>query len=598
MTVIFQWLTDATNNYLSWQFLRVGICVALTNITVVYAAAELSNPDEKCDRSAKKTVNCAQPSNASGFAQVENAWFLQGSKQIDLIDARARVPPAKRGAAKNIILFVGDGMGVSTVTAARILAGQERGESGEENNLSFELFPHTALAKTYTVDGQTPDSAGTMTALMTGVKTNLGVIGLAESANYGHCQNIRQSSVISALELAELAGMSTGIISTARLTHATPAATYAKSPDRNWEDSSVMPAEAKQQGCQDIAIQLVEFQQNLERRYPGAKVDGLEVALGGGRRHFLPASAAFNKDLIDLGSGVRDDNRDLIREWRSQHPKGHFIYNNRYFKVLDWEHSEQVLGLFNPTHMLYDADRRNNHADEPSLSAMTRDAISLLDNNPQGFFLMVEGGRIDHAHHAGNAYNALMDTIEFSNAVSEAIKHTKASETLILVTADHSHVFTIAGYPKRGNPILGKVVEVGKNTPALALDNKPYTTLGYMNGLGFHNFDNHTNADSVYKYDVSESFERRTDVSKIDTTRPGFHQEALVPMGAETHGGEDVVIYGTGPGSHLVAGTLEQNVVFHIMEFAGDLFARARQHASSSKQPVTTKTIISDKKDK
>lgn len=105
--------------------------------------------------------------------QSQNPWFQ---------DAEARLAEKpifdKQSHARNIILFVGDGMGVSTVTAARILDGQNKGLAGEENSLSFESFPFTGLSKTYNVDAQTPDSAGTMTAIITGVKTNAGLIGL------------------------------------------------------------------------------------------------------------------------------------------------------------------------------------------------------------------------------------------------------------------------------------------------------------------------------------------------------------------------------------------------------------------------------------
>lgn len=563
--------------------MRLNICLLFISFSIATTALAKSPSDTP-------TTNEAPPGHKAPTAvelSPKNQWYSAAAQAIQRADSLSRIPPAKRGAAKNIILFVGDGMGVSTVTAARILEGQLKGLAGEENLLSFEQLPHTALIKTYNVDAQTPDSAGTMTALMTGVKTNSGLIGLSETTQRGDCSHLEASALITSLELAELAGMSTGIISTARITHATPAATYAKSPDRSWEDINVLPKKAQKLGCRDIAEQLIYFEKNLQKRYPGATTNGMEVTLGGGRRHFLPQDASLNKDVEHLGPGLRNDNRDLIDEWRKLYPKGQFIYNDRYFRALDWQHSERVLGLFSPSHMRYDADRRNRHADEPSLSEMTEKAIELLDNNKQGYFLMVEGGRIDHAHHAGNAYNALMDTIEFARAVAVAMNKSNNNETLILVTADHSHVFTIAGYPKRGNPILGKVVGIGEHTPTLALDNKPYTTLGYMNGLGFHDFENFTDADAVYKY-PAENRTNRPDLTKIDTTRPGFHQEAHTQLSAETHGGEDVVLYGSGPGAHLVSGTLEQNMVFHIMEFAADLRDRAQQRIaprSTNKAP-------------
>ena len=203
---------------------------------------------------------------------------------------------------------------------------------------------------------------------------------------------------------------------------------------------------------------------------------------------------------------------------------------------------------------------------------MTAKAIDILDNNDKGFFLTVEAGRIDHGHHAGNAFNALSDTVELAEAVEAAMKATNPEETLIIVTADHSHVFTIAGYPKRGNPILGKVVAVGKTEPSLASDNMPYTTLGYTNGNGFKNLGTETDADVGYKGEIVTG---RVDLSDIDTTTPGFHQEALVPRSSETHAGEDVGVYASGPGAHLVTGTNEQSYLFHVMEHAADLVGKA-----------------------
>ena len=222
--------------------------------------------------------------------------------------------------------------------------------------------------------------------------------------------------------------------------------------------------------------------------------------------------------------------------------------------------------------MQYEADRANDVAGEPSLSEMTEKAINVLDNNDNGFFLSVEAGRIDHAHHAGNAYNALNDTVEFAKAVQVAMENTNPEETLIVVTADHSHVFTIAGYPKRGNPILGKVVAVGETEPSLAADDMPYTTVGYTNGGGFRDLGDETDADAGYAFAPVTG---RVDLTDVDTTSAGFHQEALVPLGSETHAGEDVGVYAMGPGAHLVTGTNEQSFLFHVIDFAADLVTTA-----------------------
>jgi len=498
--------------------------------------------------------------------QTSNSWYTDAQAQLS-----AKLAQSNTAGAKNVILFVGDGMGVSTLTAARILEGQQAGNSGEEGYLSFETFPYTALVKTYNVNAQTPDSAGTMTAMMSGLKTDVGVIGVDEDISRGDCSTVAGNETATALELAEIRGMSTGVISTARITHATPAATYAKSADRNWEDVSDMPQEAVDAGCEDIASQLINFERNLEIRYPGVDTNGIEVVMGGGRRHFLPKDEAFNSD--DASSSVegdRTDGRDLTAEWREQYSDGVYVYEQAGFNAIDTENTERIFGLFNESHMQYEADRDNDIAGEPSLSEMTETAINVLDNNDEGFLLVVESGRIDHGHHAGSAYNALTDTIEFAQAVQAAVDNTDPSETLILVTADHSHVFTIAGYPKRGNPILGKVVGVGSTEPALAEDGMPYTTLGYTNGRGFRDLGLETDADESYGLDIAAG---RVDLTYVDTTTPGFHQEALLPRSSETHAGEDISLHAMGPGAHLAQGVVEQSVVFHIINKALGLVA-------------------------
>ena len=503
----------------------------------------------------------------------KSAWYSAAENTISLNKQALSKVMNEAGKAKNVILFVGDGMGISTVTAARILAGQQQGLMGEEYQLSFDKLPFSGFSKTYNVDAQTPDSAGTMTAMMTGVKTDMGVISVGADVNRGDCASMQGNKLVTALELAEIAGKSTGVVSTARITHATPAATYAHSPERNWEDISDMPASEVSAGCEDIASQLVNFESNLEARFSGLNVDGLEVAMGGGRRHFLPKDATFNSaDAKSAIEGDRTDNRDLTAEWQSKYPSGNYVIDQTGFDAINTETTTHLLGLFNESHMQYEADRGNDIAGEPSLSQMTNKAINILDNNDKGFFLMVESGRIDHAHHAGNAYNALNETIEFAKSVQYAVEHTDPNDTLILVTADHSHVFTIAGYPKRGNPILGKVVSVGQSTPSLAADDMPYTTLGYTNGRGFKDLGTQTNADAGYDEAIVTG---RVDLTNIDTTTVGFHQEALVPRSSETHAGEDVGIYASGPSSQLVRGTNEQSYIFHVMNNAGNLVENA-----------------------
>ncbi len=521
----------------------------------------------------------------------ESPWYENGSAAV--FSATKRVINNTPGAAKNIILFVGDGMSMTTVTAARIYAGQQQGLDGEEFQLSFERFPWSGLSKTYNTNQQTPDSAGTMTAMITGIKTRAGLISVPEQIARADCDaylNDEQADLITALELAEIAGKATGIVSTARLTHATPAATYAKSPERDWEATTTPDDDDPPNNCLDIASQFINFAERLSSslgldEQSNSRIDGIDVAFGGGRAMFFdedPATLVGFSESIDEGS--RKDGRNLIREWINQ--GGTYVMDRSSFENLDDQTGSNILGLFNASHMRFEADRENDIAGEPSLTEMTMKAIDILEEDSDGFFLVVEGGRIDHAHHYNNAYNALNETVEFSNAVAAALAATDADETLIIVTADHSHVMTMSGYPTRGNPILGKVLsndDAGNPVTEVQLDRQemPYTTLNYINGRGFADLG--ANTDGVYpRLELAEGqesppFPRRVDLSAVNTEAPGFHQEALIPLIDETHSGEDVPIYASGPGAHLLSGSIEQNVIFHVMNYAGNLRELALQ---------------------
>ena len=475
-------------------------------------------------------------------------WYRSGASQ-----AAAR--GAMAGRARNVILFLGDGMSLTTVAAARILDGQRRGSTGEENLLSWEQFPHTGFSKTYNTDSQTPDSAGTMSAITTGVKTHMGAIGVS-AGNRRDCADSLGKHRLTWLQLADSAGMATGIVSTARLTHATPAATWTHAPDRNWEHDANLPEQAVAQGCIDIARQLVAT--------PHGR--GPQVMLGGGRTRFMPDT---QPDPEYPGrKGQRRDGRDLIAQWKSAHPDGAYVWNREQLQAA--KDAPAVLGLFEPDHMQYEHDR--DRAAEPSLAELTAEAIRRLSQDPNGFVLMVEGGRIDHANHEGNAFRALDETVSLSEAVRTAAELTSAQDTLILVTADHSHTLNFVGYPVRGNPILGKVRGGGEDGGAggLARDltGLPYTTLSYANGPG-HTGASDRQAAGPKRFPhaprTMEPVQGRPDLSQVDTEAPDYLQEALVPLKGETHGGEDVGIWARGPGSAAVRGTIEQNAIYHVI---------------------------------
>ena len=220
-----------------------------------------------------------------------------------------------------------------------------------------------------------------------------------------------------------------------------------------------------------------------------------------------------------------------------------------------------MLGLFDASHMDYELDRAADVAGEPSLVELTEAAITRLSQDPDGFVLMVEAGRIDHAHHGVNAARALEETDMLDQAVAAALAMTNAEDTLVIVTADHSHTMTISGYPKRGNPILGKVDAGLEGGELKGLDGKPYTTLSYASG------------QTGCRLEDGEPDCTREDLSDVDTTDKDFRQPSLVPMYSETHGGDDVAIFATGPGSELVSGVMEQNEIFHVMGRASGLVA-------------------------
>ncbi len=511
------------------------------------------------------TLSALIASNVAQAAEPDpNDWFNAGRQTV--IDAQQLHPNSKR--AKNVILFVGDGMGISTITASRIYDGQQKGGHGEENSLSFEKLPYLALSKTYSVDEQTADSAPTMTAMVTGVKT----IGHSISVNQlvAHsepdAETVNANKLATILEQAKQHGLSAGVVSTARITHATPAATYAHTANRDWEGDSDLPEGAT---VADIATQLVDFNIN----------GGIDVALGGGRTRFIPQSATDPEYGI---AGKRKDGRDLTAEWLSKHSNARYVWNKAQFDAINPKTTDHLLGLFEPSHVHYEADRiAHDKAGEPSLTEMTAKAIDILKKNHKGYFLMVEGGRIDHAHHAGNAYRALTETQQLAAAVQAALNKTNPDDTLIIVTADHSHTFTIGGYPQRGNPILGLTQGVGATSPNLDMLGLPYTTLNYANGTGYTGKSNIQEAGSKsFTTPATAAWESGSEGHNPKSFSPAtgrpllkdaqvqgsdYLQEAIIPLGAETHGAEDVAIFAGGPKAHLFHGVIEQNVIYHVM---------------------------------
>lgn len=470
-------------------------------------------------------------------AQSDNSWYQAG--QAELQAKLARTP--NTGKAKNVILFLADGNGVATNYATRVFQGQQNGGYGDENVMAKEAMPYLALSKTYNTNAQTPDSAGTAVAFLSGIKTKAGVIGVDETVRRGECADVAAGTVSSIGDVASELGRSVGLVSTARITHATPSALYASSADRNFEADSNLP-----EGCEvaDIAAQL------FDKMSSGV----VDIALGGGRRNFIPSDFEDEEGK----TGKRDDGRNLVEEAKAAGAQ--YAWNGETLAGLTLDHTTPVLGLFESSHMQYEHDRDG----EPSIVEMTEAAINYLSNNEDGYFLLVEGGRVDHANHDGNAYRSMTDGVVFDDAVAKALELTNSEDTLIVVTADHSHGMAFNGYCGRGSPIEGlchKIDGAGEmylDEPEIASDGKPYTAIGYLNGTGSVLTEQ---ADGSY-------FGTRAALTQEIATDPDYVQQSMLPKSSETHSPVDVAIYAEGPWAHLFDGTVEQNYIYHVMRHA------------------------------
>ena len=479
----------------------------------------------------------ATAATAQDLPQADNEWFTAGQAAIE---ARlAHEPNTNR--ARNIILLIADGNGVGTNYATRLFMGQQEGGFGDDFVQAHEAMPHLALVRTYNVNAQTPDSAGTGTAMHAGVKTDAGVIGVDADIVRGDCSTIEGNIVTPITHLFNDSGRSVGLISTARLTHATPASAYAFSADRNWEDSVG-------EGCDGIQV-------DIAQQLIGAMEAGIvDVAMGGGRRHFLPESV----EDIEGRAGRRTDGLDLTEA--AAGIGAQVVFDQDGFDGLTLD-GTPILGLFESSHMQYEADRDG----EPSLAEMTAAAIEALSANEDGFFLSIEAGRVDHALHGGNLARVVRDGEAFADAVQVAMEMTDPSETLIIVTADHEHAIAFNGYCGRGSNILGLCMGIDTagvahtGEPNTANDGLPYSVVGFLNGSGSVLVEN---TPGVF-------FGARPELTEEEATDLDYLQQALIPMNSETHSGEDVAVYASGPWAHLFDGTIEQNFVFHVMHYAG-----------------------------
>jgi alkaline phosphatase len=328
---------------------------------------------------------------------------------LAILFATASLPMTAMGAevgeetadgAKSAIFLIGDGMGYAQLTAARWekAGGDQPGyqptlDNYQTTRLYMDGMEYAGHISTHSLDAWITDSAAAVTAMATGQKTYNDVISVGNITAHGEIMGRDNATLYAVplktiLEMADEAGKATGVVSTSRITHATPAGYYAHVAFRDWED--------------EIAEQCIE--------------SDMEVAMGGGASKFSFDNRSLLEEAPSLGWTV--------------------VRNGRELSAVDPASTDRLLGIFTDSHMSYELDR--DSAAEPSLAEMTEKAIEILSRDDDGFFLMVEGARIDHAGHARDYKRAVGDTLAFDEAVKVALDYAAENpETLVVVTADH-----------------------------------------------------------------------------------------------------------------------------------------------------------------
>ena len=367
---------------------------------------------------------------------------------------------AKPQAPKNVIMFIGDGMGLASITSARVWS------KGSTGRLAMETFPITGVAKTHSSSNFVTDSAASATALASGIKTYNGAIGMTDPK-----LDPKRSSrpVETIFDIVGSMGKVTGVVTTTRITHATPASYYAHVEARSMEE--------------EIASWLAK--------------SSLTLALGGGRQFFYPAS------WHDVGGskqkGLRRDNVNLIQKMKQS--GWEYASSPQELNRKDFGLKKKVLGLFNYDHLSYERSRSRSQKVEPSLAEMVRFSINRLSSHDEGYMLLVEGGRIDHAAHANNVPDALGEVVAFDNAIAVALKETSADDTLIVVTADHeTGGMALSGYLPLSQAKGDKIFRVQRNfLEEPTEDKRSLFTWATGPGPNRSNFkDEHTSGTAFY----------------------------------------------------------------------------------------------------
>ncbi len=440
--------------------------------------------------------------------------------------------------AQNVIVLIGNGLGPATTTAARLMRYKEDG------SLTVDTMPNLARVRTWALDAQTSDSAAAVTALLTGVKVRNDVVAMDSLTRAGrfapgkdpirnvanaenHCPasgNGGPSSTL--LELAIAKSKATGIVTTGRLTSGPAAAAYAHICHRDAEFEVARQAVPNGAG----------FNPALGR--------GIDVLLGGISSMWRPFDAAKR-------TKGRPDARELVGEMQTL---GYtFVSDLTAMNAAPIVAGSRLIGLFDfaedQNAMSYDLDRDPHR--EPSLAAMTSKAIDILSTHANGYVLVVQAGRIDHALHASNARRALVDTIAFDDAVKVALEKSDLNRTLVVVTGDHDTSMTLIGGGRRGSDVLGLHLNAVTGKPDVDTGGAPYTSLVFGTG--------------------SNRPDRRPLLDSPTVLQKDYQQEAAIRTASTTNGGGDVVLRASGVGAASFRGTIDNTRVFTLIRRAADL---------------------------
>jgi len=473
--------------------------------------------------------------------------------------------------AKNVILFIGDGMTLANRTAARILSKGIK-EGKYFGKLAFDDFPHMALVGTSGSDSIITDSANSAHAYTTGHKSAVNALGVYASRAAGNLDHPKVETITEVVK--RTTKMSVGIVSDAELEDATPAA---------------MVAHTRRRGDKEvIAEQLF--------------LSGADVILGGGSAYFLPKAVA--------GSKRKDDN-DLLYAFKAAGYR--LATTDTEMKVATANpKTTQLLGLFHLDNMDGALDRhflkKNTVAkfpEQPDLADMTRSAIEVLSRNPEGFVLMVEAGLIDKFNHPMDWERSVYDTIMLSNAVQVARDFAaKNNDTLILVTPDHTHGMSIVGTVDDNKPGSDPREKVGVYEEAGYPNYPAPNAQGYPARVDvskrlFVTYANTPDYYETYAPKLGGTFVPAIKDGGNIVANPAYKDAPGAQLrsgnlprtgarGADqgTHTADDGLISAMGPGSERFVGFIDNTEVFRNMADALGLAAPVAPKAAAAPAPV------------